>query len=82
MGKQRRQYSTAISDDTLGTYEPGCIYWLKAKNDFTDDGVEEVAELPDGCYDHPAVLLWTENSGARAAIFIVCSSYPSILGCG
>jgi hypothetical protein len=56
--------------DTFFKYEPGTICWLKAKDDCADD-VEGIAKLPDGCYNHPAVLLWTEGSGAKATIFIV-----------
>jgi hypothetical protein len=50
-------------------YEPGSICWLKAKDDFAND--EGIAELPEGCYDHPAVLLWTEGFRAKATIFLV-----------
>jgi hypothetical protein len=78
-GSRQARFSTGFSDDTLAAYEPGCICWLKPKNEFADD--VGMAELPVGCYNRPAVLLWTENSGAKAVIFTVCSSSPSILGC-
>jgi hypothetical protein len=51
-------------------FEKASICWLKAKDDFAGD-VEGIAELPDGCYSHPAVLLWTEGFGAKATIFLV-----------
>ena len=71
-----RRFSTASQGDALFKYEPGSICWLKAKDDFADD-VEGAAELSDGCYDHPAVLIWTEGSGAKATIFTVSASSPS-----
>jgi hypothetical protein len=59
-------------------YEDGSICRLSGKNDRTDDAVS-TATLPEGipedCYGHPAVLLWTERLGATVAIFIVSNTY-------
>ena len=54
----------------MHSYKPGSICWLKAKGDLAG-GVEGIAELPGGCYNHPAVLLWTEGVGAKATVFLV-----------
>ena len=67
---RRRRYSAVTPSDPFPNFEPGTICWLKAKDDFAED-VECVAALPDGCFNHPAVLLWTEESGAKATIFLV-----------
>ena len=67
------RFSTASQGDALVKYEQGSICWLKARDDSADD-VEGAAELPVGCYNHPAVLLWTEGSGTKATIFIVSAS--------
>lgn len=62
------------SDSLLRDYEEGSICRLRAKDD-PIDGARGAAELPESlpeeCYGHPAVLLWTEGFGAIAAIFTV-----------
>ncbi|KAF2239580.1 hypothetical protein EV356DRAFT_104300 [Viridothelium virens] len=67
-----KRHSTSSQGDALVHYEPGSICWLKARDDFVDD-IDSIAELPDGCYNHPAVLLWTEGSGMKAVIFLITS---------
>jgi hypothetical protein len=55
-------------------YEHGSICRLRGKNDRTDDAPSAATLLecmPEDCYGHPAVLLWTERLGATVAIFIV-----------
>lgn len=58
----------------LHDYEEGSICRLRAKDDRIDDAVsaaELPEDIPEDCYGHPAVLLWTKGLGATVAIFTV-----------
>lgn len=64
------RHHTLSRSDLPGAYEPGSICWLKPKYD-AEDNDDGISDLPGGCYNHPAILLWTEDFGTKASIFIV-----------
>ena len=71
---RQMQRSTAFSDDARVILEPGSICWLMSRDDIVDN-IEGLAGLPDSCFDHPAVLLWTEGFRVKAVIFTVIFHY-------
>jgi hypothetical protein len=69
--RKQKRFSTGTQFNASVDYEPGTICWLKPKNEVLNDD-QSIPQLPEGCYNHPAVVLWTEESGTKVTIFIVC----------
>jgi hypothetical protein len=53
----------------LPTYNPGDICWLKPKDEASENGT---SNIPHGCFNHPAVILWIDEGAKTATIFTVC----------
>lgn len=49
-------------------YKPGDICWLKQKEHCIDI---DLFPLPDGCYNHPVVVIWEEEEHEAAAVLVV-----------
>jgi hypothetical protein len=62
------EYLDDDDDVTVDQYTPGDICWLKPQKECNE---ESSPDLADGCFNHPAVFLWTEESRQTASIFLV-----------
>lgn len=53
-------------------YEVGAILWLPSKDQIPDD-LQSRTEIDDGCFDHPALIIWIDQGFTKATILIITS---------
>jgi len=54
-------------------YEVGAILWLPSKDQIPGD-LQIRTEIDDGCFDHPALIIWIDKGSTKATILIVSTS--------
>jgi hypothetical protein len=57
------------NNGSFPTYNPGDICWLKPKDEASKNGT---SYIPDGCFNHPVVILWIDEGPKTVTIFTVC----------
>lgn len=53
-------------------YEVGAILWLPPKDQIPGD-LQSRTEIDDGCFDHPALIIWIDQGFTKATILIITS---------
>lgn len=53
-------------------YEVGAILWLPSKDQIPGNS-QSRAEIDDGCFDHPALIIWIDQGFTKATILIITS---------
>lgn len=53
-------------------YEVGAILWLPSKDQIPGD-LQIRTEIDDGCFDHPALIIWIDKGSTKATILIITS---------
>ena len=54
-------------------YEVGAILWLPSKDQIPGD-LQSRTEIDDGCFGHPALIIWINQGFTKATILIVSTS--------
>jgi hypothetical protein len=68
--RDRRPRPSPVTPPTI--YEVGAILRLPSKDQIPGD-LQSRTEIDDGCFDHPALIIWIDQGSTKAAILIITS---------
>jgi len=69
--KDQRPRPSPVTSTTI--YEVGAILRLPSKDQIPGD-LQSRTEIDDGCFDHPALIIWIGQGSTKATILIVSTS--------